>query len=79
VLTENCGVAPLLAGVAGLAVPHDATAISHAIEKLLTEPVLHAQLSAGCKQAAAQLGWGEPAKKMESLYRYLVGAESRVS
>jgi glycosyltransferase involved in cell wall biosynthesis len=79
VVTENCGVAPLLAGVAGLAVPHDARAISHAIEKLLTEPLLHAQLSAGCSQTAAQLGWGEPAKKMESLYRYLVGAESRVS
>jgi hypothetical protein len=41
--------------------------------------MLHAQLSAGCKETAAQLGWGEPAKKMESLYRYLVGAESRVS
>ncbi len=79
VVTENCGVAPLLAGIAGLAAPHDAKAISQAIERLLTEPMLHAQLTAGCKQTAAQLGWGEPAKKMESLYRYLVGAESRVS
>jgi glycosyltransferase involved in cell wall biosynthesis len=79
VVTENCGVAPLLAGIAGLAVPHDAKAISRAIERLLTEPILHAQLTAGCKETAAQLGWGQPAKKMESLYRYLVGAESRVS
>jgi len=79
VVTENCGVAPLLAGIAGLAVPHGAKAISQAIERLLTEPTLHAQLTAGCKETAAQLGWGEPAKKMESLYRYLVGAESRVS
>jgi glycosyltransferase involved in cell wall biosynthesis len=79
VVTENCGVAPLLAGIAGLAVPHDARAISQAIERLLTEPTLHAQLTAGCKETAAQLGWEEPARKMESLYRYLVGAESRVS
>ena len=79
VVTENCGVAPLLAGVAGLVVPHDAKALVEAIEKLLTDPALHAQFSAGCKEAAEQLGWGEPAKKMESLYRHLVGAESRVS
>jgi glycosyltransferase involved in cell wall biosynthesis len=79
VVTENCGVAPLLAGVAGLVVAHDAKTISQAIGKLLSEPELHAKFRAGSKEAAGQLGWEEPAKKMESLYRYLVGAESRMS
>jgi glycosyltransferase involved in cell wall biosynthesis len=79
VITENCGIAPLLAGVAGLVAPHNAEAISRAIARVLTEPELHAQLSAGCKEAASRLGWEEPAQEMEASYRQLVGPESRVS
>jgi glycosyltransferase involved in cell wall biosynthesis len=79
VVTEGCGIAPLLAHVAGLVVPHNAEEISRAIARLLTEPGLHAQLTAGCKEATSRLGWEEPAEEMESLYQRLVGAESRVS
>jgi len=79
VITENCGIAPLLVGVAGLVAPHNTQAISRAIERVLTEPELHAQLSAGCKKAASRLGWEEPAQEMEASYRQLVGPESRVS
>ena len=79
VVTEGCGIAPLLAGVAGLVVPHKAAAIAQAIERLLTEPGLRAQFAAGCKQATLRLGWEEPAQEMEALYRQLVGTESRVS
>ena len=79
VVTEGCGIAPLLADVAGLVVPHNAEEISRAIARLLTEPGLHAQLATGCKEATSRLGWEEPAEEMESLYQRLVGAESRVS
>jgi glycosyltransferase involved in cell wall biosynthesis len=79
VITENCGIAPLLVGVAGLVVPHNAEAMSRAIARVLTEPALCAQLSAGCKQATSRLGWEEPAQEMEASYRQLVGSESRVS
>jgi glycosyltransferase involved in cell wall biosynthesis len=79
VVTEGCGIAPLLTGVAGLVVPHKAEAIAQAIERLLTEPGLRAQFAAGSKQATLRLGWEEPAQEMEALYRQLVGTESRVS
>ena len=79
IVTEGCGIAPLLEGVAGLVVPHNSVAISRAMERLLVDPGLHAQLAAGCKEATARLGWQEPALAMESLYRQLVGAESRVA
>jgi glycosyltransferase involved in cell wall biosynthesis len=79
VVTEGCGIAPLLAGVAALVVPHDVSALSRALERVLTELDLHAQLSAGCKQVTSRLGWDEPAQEMESLYRKLVDAESCVS
>jgi glycosyltransferase involved in cell wall biosynthesis len=72
IVTENCGVAPLLAGVAGLVVPHDAAAITAALRRLLTDSGLLAKLSAGCAEAASRLGWGEPAAAMESLYATLV-------
>jgi glycosyltransferase involved in cell wall biosynthesis len=79
VVTEGCGIAPLLAGVAALVVPHDVSALSRALERVLTEPDLPAQLSAGCKQVTSRLGWEEPAQEMESLYRKLVDAENCVS
>ena len=75
VVTDKCGVAPLLADVAGLVVPHDATAIAHALARLLFEPGLHARLTAGCRTVAARLDWDEPAQEMENLYEHLINGE----
>ena len=71
VVTEGCGVAPLLGG-AGIVVPHNPEAISRALQSLLGDSALHARLSAGCVEVTARLGWAEPAEAMESLYRTLV-------
>jgi glycosyltransferase involved in cell wall biosynthesis len=79
VVTEDCGIAPLLAGIAGLVVAHNTESIAQAIGRLLTQPDLHARFAAGCQEATSRLGWEEPAQEMESKYRQLVGAESRVS
>jgi glycosyltransferase involved in cell wall biosynthesis len=78
VITEGCGVAPLLAGTAGIVVPHDVVAISQALKSLLTKADLLAGLSAGCQEATARLDWGEPAGAMESLYRTLASKNRRV-
>ena len=75
VVTDKCGVAPLLADVAGLVVPHDAKAIEQALARVLFEPGLHGRLTAGCKTVAAQLNWDEPAQEMENLYAQLVNGE----
>ena len=71
VVTDGCGVAPLLAG-AGIVVAHNAAAISDALRSLLTDPGLHAELAARCGEVAARLGWAEPSEAMEYLYRTLV-------
>jgi glycosyltransferase involved in cell wall biosynthesis len=68
VLTEKCGIAPLLNGTAGLVVPHSSGAIAHAIESVFTERGLRQRLASGCQEAAAKLGWEEPAREMETLY-----------
>jgi len=72
IVTEKCGVAPLLRDVAGLVVEHDAGAIARALECVLWEPGVHARLRAGCKKVAARLDWDRPAQEMESLYGQLV-------
>jgi glycosyltransferase involved in cell wall biosynthesis len=77
VITDKCGIAPLLADVAGLEVAHDAAALAQALARVLWEPGLHARLSAGCRKAAAQLDWEGPAQEMENLYEQLVKDEKQ--
>jgi glycosyltransferase involved in cell wall biosynthesis len=79
VVTDKCGVAPLLADVAGLVVPHDAKAIAHALGRVLFEPGLHARLTTGCRKVAAQLDWEEPAQEMENLYEQLVSGQRQTA
>jgi glycosyltransferase involved in cell wall biosynthesis len=79
VVTDKCGVAPLLADVAGLVVPHDAKAIAQALARVLFEPGLHARLTAGCRTVAARLDWDEPAQEMETLYEQLVNGQRQAA
>jgi glycosyltransferase involved in cell wall biosynthesis len=74
IVTEQCGIAPLLADMAGLTAPHDAASISRAVQRILTEPGLHARLSAGCRAVASCLDWELPAREMETLYKRLAPA-----
>jgi glycosyltransferase involved in cell wall biosynthesis len=81
VVTEQCGIAPLLADEAGLVVRHDDTALSNAMERILKEPELRSRLVAGCAKVTSRLGWDEPVRDMEALYATLArrqtpGAES---
>ncbi|HTQ61787.1 MAG TPA: glycosyltransferase [Candidatus Solibacter sp.] len=84
IVTEQCGIAPLLAGVAGIVVAHDEAALAEAIKSLVGNAELHARLSAGCSSVTSQLGWDEPVGEMESLYNKLAiarptSAESGIS
>jgi glycosyltransferase involved in cell wall biosynthesis len=74
IVTEQCGIAPLLAGRAGIVVPHDASALSAALARILTEHELREQLAIGCSRVAAEMTWDQPVREMESLYERLVGA-----
>ena len=71
IVTEQCGIAPLLADVAGLVVPYDAGALSRAIRGVIGDSELHARLAAGCSLVTSRLGWEEPVREMEALYNKL--------
>jgi glycosyltransferase involved in cell wall biosynthesis len=71
IVTEQCGIAPLLADEAGLVVRHDTTELSRALERVLSEPELRSRLAAGCAAVTSRLGWDEPVRDMEVLYATL--------
>jgi glycosyltransferase involved in cell wall biosynthesis len=82
IVTEECGIAPLLADEAGLVVRHDASELSNALGRVLNEAQLRERLKAGCAAVTSRLGWEEPVRDMEALYAELaskqaIGAESR--
>jgi glycosyltransferase involved in cell wall biosynthesis len=75
-VTNRCGIAPLLENVAGLVVAHQASAVAHGLERMLHEPGLHSRLAEGCRKVAAGLDWEEPTQEMETLYARLVAGRS---
>jgi glycosyltransferase involved in cell wall biosynthesis len=74
VVTEHCGIAPLLKNVAGLVVPHDASALAQALQLVLADDLLRARLISGCAEVTGRLGWEEPVVEMENLYSHLLAA-----
>jgi glycosyltransferase involved in cell wall biosynthesis len=76
-VTDRCGIAPIVDRRAGLVVSHDCVALEAGLEKILDHPAFAARLRAGCGEVARSLGWAEPLAHMESLYRELV-SERRV-
>lgn len=76
IVTEQCGIAPLLADKAGLVVRHDQAALSNALERILIEPELGSTLRAGCTNVTSRLGWDEPVGDMETLYASLASKQA---
>ena len=70
IVTDKCGIASLLQG-AGVVVPHEVTAMSQAIERVLVEPGLQKRLAVAGREVASRLDWESPACEMESLYRQI--------
>jgi glycosyltransferase involved in cell wall biosynthesis len=75
IVTENCGIAPLLKDVAAVVIPHEQNALASAIEKISSDSQLHARLSAGGKEIVSRFGWEEPVRQMETLYTSLAAAK----
>jgi glycosyltransferase involved in cell wall biosynthesis len=76
IVTDKCGIAPLLDGVAGIVVKHSASSISETMFNLLNYPPVYAQLKSGCATAVQRLDWGLPTRRMDSLYRKLAGLDA---
>jgi glycosyltransferase involved in cell wall biosynthesis len=71
VITQNCGVAPLLDGIAALVVAHETAAVAEAVKEILSNVELRGRLAAGGRMAASRLGWDQPVCATEAMYAEL--------
>lgn len=76
VVTEQCGIAPLLRNQAGMVVSHEAQDVADALSRILTDEELRRHLQAGCAKVTLDLGWGEPVREMERLYTACVSGRA---
>jgi glycosyltransferase involved in cell wall biosynthesis len=72
IVTDRCGIAPIIAGRAGEVIPHDAVALEAALASLLSKPNLRDSYREGCAAVTRELSWNEPVAEMEALYQRCV-------
>ena len=68
VVTEHCGIAPLISDRAGLVVPCEVEALRSALARLVADRGLRDLLRAGAAEVRQGLSWDEPVAQMERLY-----------
>ena len=73
-LTDRCGIAPIVDQRGALVVTHDCAALEAGLKKILDDPAFAARLRAGCGEVTRSLSWAEPLADMESLYSKLISA-----
>jgi glycosyltransferase involved in cell wall biosynthesis len=74
-VTDRCGIAPMVDQRAGLVVPHDCAALETGLARILDDPAFAAHLREGCQGVANSLSWAEPVAQMETLYRELISEQ----
>lgn len=68
VVTEACGIAPLIKQRVGLVVPFAQSPIRDALYELLTNKALYERFVANCPLVTQEFSWDEPAEQLEALY-----------
>jgi len=67
VVTDRCGIAPLIEGRAGLVITHECEALVRALHQL-SDAGLRESLKLGCAGVARGLSWEQPLEETEALY-----------
>jgi len=70
VITDRCGIAPLVEGRAGLVIPHECEALVRALHQL-SDAAVRERMKLGCMEVAQGLGWEQPLVDTEALYAEL--------
>ncbi|MEY2480211.1 MAG: hypothetical protein QOI04_1138 [Verrucomicrobiota bacterium] len=74
-LTETCGVAPIIDRRAGLAVPLGVDHLADGLRRML-DPEFRRQMTARKEEAKKELSWNEPIRQTEELYRQILNEHS---
>lgn len=68
IVTDQCGIAPFVAGKTGWVVPHHADAIAAALKIALEDEAAARRFRDGCPSVLKELSWSEPIAEMNRLY-----------
>lgn len=67
IVTDRCGVAPLIEGRAGLVIAYECEALVRALRQM-SDVALRESLKHGCAEVAGGLSWEQPLAETEALY-----------
>ncbi len=76
IVTQTCGISPLVSGKAGIVIPVDGAALTEALRELLNNRLLYEHLKSGCRQVTRSLGWDQLAEQMEKYYAEVLAQTS---
>ncbi len=68
IVTDQCGIAPFVAGKTGLVVSHESDAIAAALKIVLADDGAAQRFRDGCPAVLRELSWHEPIADMNRLY-----------
>jgi glycosyltransferase involved in cell wall biosynthesis len=68
IVSNRCGIAPLIDQRAGLVTPYDANALADALRELFGGTALYHRLKAGCPEVASELSWDRIIVQLQASY-----------
>lgn len=68
VVSDSCGIAPLVDGKAGLVIPLRTEALTRALQMMITDKKQYIRFKSGCREVANELRWENLAEQMETIY-----------
>ena len=71
IVTDRCGIAPLIEGRAGLVIRHESEALCRALHQM-SDAALRERMKVRCREVAQGLGWEQPLAQTEALYSELL-------
>jgi glycosyltransferase involved in cell wall biosynthesis len=71
-LTDTCGIAPLINGRAGLSVPLGVKSLASGLRTMINDPARRKQLVARRAEVVRELSWDEPVRQTEDLYQSVI-------
>jgi glycosyltransferase involved in cell wall biosynthesis len=69
VVSDRCGIAPLIDQRAGLVTSYDSQAVARTLKELLNNPPLYQRLKGGCLQVAKEISWEGLVREMQESYK----------
>jgi glycosyltransferase involved in cell wall biosynthesis len=77
IVTNRCGIAPLIQDRAGLVIAHECEALVRALGQL-SDAAFRERLKLGCVEVSRELTWEQPLAELEALYSLILRAHTPV-